>query len=151
MFNILREHITLISAISYQEPGFPRFCWDMTMTVLSIDGYAIPLARIRQAIHSAIDGVDNGLDTLFGSCPYRDILKYIDSRLDPNPESGSMTGPRTIRMALLFTRMNRTAWGNISIGCSCIWSRMSGILVPRRPVHLPEEVQSKHGEPLAAF
>ena len=86
MFNILREHITLISAISYQEPGLPRFCWDMTMTVLSIDGYAIPLARIREAIHSTIDAIERDLDALFGSCPYRDILEYIDSRLDPDPE-----------------------------------------------------------------
>jgi hypothetical protein len=86
MFNILREHITLISAISYQEPGLPRFCWDMSMSVLSIDGYAIPLARIRQAIHSAIEAIERGLDALFGSCTYQDVLRYIDSHLDPNPD-----------------------------------------------------------------
>ena len=87
MFNILRENMTIISTLSYLEPGLPRFSWDHLMQVLSIDGKAIPLKKFYSAIHRSIDDVLSHIKSLFGDCPFDDILEHIDQCLDPtNPE-----------------------------------------------------------------
>ena len=37
LFNILREQMTMISALAYEHPGLPHFSWDVLKQNLSID------------------------------------------------------------------------------------------------------------------
>jgi hypothetical protein len=83
-FNTLREAMALISALTYEERGLPRFSWSYDFTVLSIDGRAFPLQRFIALIHGCLHSIDIHLKALFGTCPYGDVLEYIDGRLDPS-------------------------------------------------------------------
>jgi hypothetical protein len=84
MFGVLRLHIPLITSLSHQEPGLPRFSWNPGLTVLSIDGKAISLVKFVEAVHKSIDIMQNLIQRLFGECRFDDILKHIDGGLDPD-------------------------------------------------------------------
>jgi hypothetical protein len=75
--------MAFLSALSYTEPGLPRFGWNPEMTVLSIDGFPLPLNKFKASIESSLLDMQEMMDTLFHGCPWQDILDYIDHRTDP--------------------------------------------------------------------
>jgi hypothetical protein len=54
------------------------------MSILSIDGKAIPLLNFVASVHKSIEIVQGLVGRLFGQCRYEDILQHIDSGLDPD-------------------------------------------------------------------
>jgi hypothetical protein len=76
--------MALLSALSYSEPGLPRFGWNAEMTVVSIDGFPIPLKTFRESVDSSLHDMKAKMDELFLGCQWDDILHYIDSRTDAN-------------------------------------------------------------------
>lgn len=83
LFTCLRQKMAFLSTLSYTEPGLPRFGWNPEMTVLSIDGFALPLNKFKDSIESSLLDMKQMMDKLFLKCPWQDILDYIDSRTDP--------------------------------------------------------------------
>jgi hypothetical protein len=53
------------------------------MTVLSIDGFPLPLNKFKASVESSLLDMQEMMDTLFHGCPWQDILDYIDHRTDP--------------------------------------------------------------------
>ncbi|KAG1720862.1 uncharacterized protein EDB91DRAFT_1088677 [Suillus paluster] len=84
LFTGLRQKMALLSALSYSEPGLPRFGWNAEMTVVSIDGFPIPLKTFKNSVNSSLDDLKAKMDELFRGCQWDDILLHIDSRTDPN-------------------------------------------------------------------
>ena len=86
-FNILREQMTMISALAYEHPGLPLFSWDILKQNLSIDGRILPMNKFVKSIHTVITEITNIIQRIFRSSKYQDILDHIDARLDPqDPE-----------------------------------------------------------------
>ncbi|KAG1855080.1 hypothetical protein C8R48DRAFT_776481 [Suillus tomentosus] len=84
LFTGLRQKMALLSALSYSEPGLPRFAWNPEMTVVSIDGFPIPLKTFKHSVDLSLDDMKAKMDELFRGCQWDDILHYIDSHTDPN-------------------------------------------------------------------
>jgi hypothetical protein len=84
MFNTLRQQMAMTSSLSYAHTFLPLFAWDPARKNLSIDGKVLPMSHFKRAIHSTLQDLPSMIDPIFGDCPYKDILDYIDSRLDPS-------------------------------------------------------------------
>ncbi|KAG0698110.1 hypothetical protein DFH29DRAFT_878238 [Suillus ampliporus] len=80
LFTCLCQKMAFLSTLSYTEPGLPRFGWNPEMTVLSINGFALPLNKFKASVESSLLDM---MDSLFHSCPWQDILDYIDHHTDP--------------------------------------------------------------------
>jgi hypothetical protein len=76
--------MAFLSALSYSEPGLPRFGWNPEMTVVSIDGFPISLQTFKTSVNSSLLDMKTKMDELFRNCRWDDILAHIDSRTDPN-------------------------------------------------------------------
>jgi hypothetical protein len=83
LFTGLRQKMALISSLSYSEPGIPRFMWNVSKTVLTVDGFAIQLSTLYHLLRSSIDSMETMIRHVFRGCEFEDILAYIDSRMDP--------------------------------------------------------------------
>jgi hypothetical protein len=66
------------------------------MTVLSIDGFPIPLEKFRNSIESTINHMKKTMDQLFRGCIWEDILQHIDKRTNPdNPGDWFTDSPQS--------------------------------------------------------
>lgn len=83
LFNTLREQMALLSALSYQEPGLPRFLWSPDYRVVSIDGFPLQLSTLITGIHAIITQTEISLDHVLRQCPLSDCWSHIDRALDP--------------------------------------------------------------------
>ncbi|KAG6877227.1 hypothetical protein C0992_010569 [Termitomyces sp. T32_za158] len=86
MFNSLRQSMLHLTVIAKAQPGIARFNWNTTRTCLSIDGFPIVLKQLYEGLDSTILRVESLLEQLFRGCSFQDILKYIDSRIDPSAD-----------------------------------------------------------------
>ncbi|KAG6876445.1 hypothetical protein C0992_012929, partial [Termitomyces sp. T32_za158] len=86
MFNSLRQSMLHLTVLAKAQPGIARFNWNTTRTCLSIDGFPIVLKKLYQSIDTTISRVESLIDRLFRGCFFHDILKYIDSRMDPSAD-----------------------------------------------------------------
>ncbi|KAF8065974.1 hypothetical protein FPV67DRAFT_1450196 [Lyophyllum atratum] len=85
-FNTLRQNMKLFTTLAKQEPGIPKFGWDIHKAVLSIDGFPMQLSVFYASITTGLERAETLIVNLLRGCAYKDILKEIDSRLDPSPE-----------------------------------------------------------------
>jgi hypothetical protein len=83
MFNRLRENMKSISKLAQEHTGIGRFGWDPSHQTLSFDGVPIPMNLFVKSIHQVIDRLGKLVAQVFRRTSYTDILKYIDTRLDP--------------------------------------------------------------------
>ncbi|KAH7902791.1 hypothetical protein BJ138DRAFT_1121097 [Hygrophoropsis aurantiaca] len=83
LFTCLRQKMALLSLLAYDELTLPRFMWNATYDVLSIDGFPITLSHFRQSIEFTIGNMRAKFEALFRGCRYDDIIGYVASRTDP--------------------------------------------------------------------
>lgn len=74
-------HLTVIAKA---QPGIARFNWNTTKTALSIDGFPIVMKKLYAGIDATILQVESMIKKLFRGADFYDILKYIDSRMNPS-------------------------------------------------------------------
>ncbi|KAF8056315.1 hypothetical protein FPV67DRAFT_1678289 [Lyophyllum atratum] len=84
-FNTLRQNMKLFTTLAKQQPGIPKFGWDVQKTVLSINGFPLQLSVFYKSITTGLERLETLIIELLRGCPYEDLLKEIDSRLDPDP------------------------------------------------------------------
>lgn len=82
LFNTLREHMSLLSALALQEPGIPRFNWSSDHLVVSIDGFPLQLSTLITGIHATITQAEIALDHVLRNCALSDCWSLIDRALD---------------------------------------------------------------------
>lgn len=79
--------MSLISALSYQEPGIPRFLWSPDYHVVSIDGFPLQLSKLVNGIHAIVSQAEVALEKVLRGCPLQDCWRHIDLSLDPSKPS----------------------------------------------------------------
>ncbi|KAF8422586.1 hypothetical protein L210DRAFT_852295 [Boletus edulis BED1] len=95
LFTYLRQKHAFLSTLAYSEPGLPQFIWDSTMTILSVDGFPLSVARLRKSVECVKDEMQSLIDKLTLSCDLADAMAYIDSRTNPsNPTMWFIDHPR---------------------------------------------------------
>ncbi|KAK7434938.1 hypothetical protein VKT23_009679 [Stygiomarasmius scandens] len=88
-FTKMRENMRRFTALVYAEPGISRFTWDATGEVVTIGGFPLSAKRLFVSWKDQVGDLVLLVDDLFRGCEYSDILEYIDSRSDPDPEKSS--------------------------------------------------------------
>lgn len=81
-FNSLCQDKALLYKWTTSELVLPRFIWNPTKAVISVDGYAIELQSVYSMIDLLIRKLKDKMANLFRECPYADAEQYIQSRLD---------------------------------------------------------------------
>jgi hypothetical protein len=68
-----------LSSLAYSEQHVGRFIWNEGHTVVSIDGFPVPMETFVKGIHSSIETMKSLVHELFRGCAYQDILDHIKS------------------------------------------------------------------------
>ncbi|KZT05673.1 uncharacterized protein LAESUDRAFT_759917 [Laetiporus sulphureus 93-53] len=83
LFSTLQQHMSLLSALALSEPGIPRFNWDVTRTILGIDGVGMSMHRFKSSINFMIDECHAAIREICGSLSLDDFWNHIDSKMNP--------------------------------------------------------------------
>ncbi|KAK0197710.1 hypothetical protein F5146DRAFT_1130570 [Armillaria mellea] len=84
LFHSLKQSHAFYTTLSKNEPGYPRFGWDLEYKVLSMDGYPILMKDFAESLSGCLETLSMRINRLFRGCDYEDILEHISARLDPN-------------------------------------------------------------------
>ncbi|KAK0197635.1 hypothetical protein F5146DRAFT_1130495 [Armillaria mellea] len=84
LFHSLKQSHAFYTALTKNEPGYPRFMWDLEYKVLSVDGEPILLKDFAESISGCLETLSMRINRLFRGCDYEDILEHISAHLDPN-------------------------------------------------------------------
>ncbi|KAJ3878219.1 hypothetical protein F5051DRAFT_439914 [Lentinula edodes] len=83
LFTTLRQNMNFLRALASRQQGLARFNWNIERTVISIDGFPIPVSSYINGVHNTIKNVSSQIDHLFRGCNYSDILQLIDDAMVP--------------------------------------------------------------------
>lgn len=84
LFTTLRQNMNLFRAIATRQQGLARFNWNIERSVISIDGFPIPVSSFVDGVHRTLKDVKLSIERVFRGCPYVDILKHIDEAMVPH-------------------------------------------------------------------
>ncbi|KAF5331459.1 hypothetical protein D9758_016336 [Tetrapyrgos nigripes] len=85
-FSKLRDSMKQFSALAFAQPSKSKFTWDATGEVITIDGHPLSAKRLFTSWKEQVGALMELMEKLFVGCEFGDILDYIDSRTNPDPE-----------------------------------------------------------------
>ncbi|KAH0833799.1 hypothetical protein J3R83DRAFT_10949, partial [Lanmaoa asiatica] len=140
MFTFLRQKHALFSTLAYTEPGLPRFNWDLSLKVLSVDGFPLSVRSLSKSVAAVQMEMEGLIKTLCLGLDFDSIFAYIDSRMDPtNAKMWFVDRPREDLQGTSVVSQDVSGLGSFSSQLLEVmaqdgrfFSKVGGILAPQK-------------------
>ncbi|KAH0836305.1 hypothetical protein J3R83DRAFT_7852 [Lanmaoa asiatica] len=140
IFTFLRQKHALFSTLAYAEPGLPRFNWDSSLKVLSVDGFPLSIHSLFKSVAAVQMEMEGLIKKLCLSVDFDSIFAYIDSHMDPtNAKMWFVDHPQEDLQGTFIVSQDFSGLGSFLLQLlevmaqdSQFFSKVGGILAPQK-------------------